>query len=163
MSYLLRWENVMTRLMPCLWFDDRIDEAIDFYTHTFVGGTVLERVRQSPDSPTFTAVIELAGQKIFLLNGGPRFPFTEATSIMIECDGQAEVDHFWTTFVDNGGAESMCGWCKDKFGFSWQVVPKQLHETVGGPDREGAQRAMQAMLQMRKLDVAELQKAYAGA
>ncbi|MNT83702.1 3-demethylubiquinone-9 3-methyltransferase [compost metagenome] len=82
---------------------------------------------------------------------------------MLECDGQEEVDYFWNTFVDNGGEESMCGWCKDRFGLSWQVIPKQLFETIGGPDKAGANRAMQAMLQMRKLIVADLQKAYAGA
>ena len=152
----------MTKLMPCLWFDDRIDEAIEFYTTTFKDSKVINRVRNAPDSPTFTAVIELAGQQIFLLNGGPRFPFTEAVSIMIECDGQAEVDYYWNTFVDNGGEESMCGWCKDKFGFSWQVVPRQMYDTVLGPDKEGASRAMQAMMGMRKLVVAELEKAYAG-
>ncbi|RYF30249.1 MAG: VOC family protein, partial [Cytophagaceae bacterium] len=81
---------------------------------------------------------------------------------MVQCDGQDEVDYFWDAFVGNGGAESMCGWCKDKFGLSWQIVPKQLFEAIGGPDRAGANRAMQAMLQMRKIDVAALQKAYAG-
>lgn len=152
----------MTKLMPCLWFDDRIDEAISFYTTTFRDSKVVELVRNTPDSPAFTAVIELAGQKIFLLNGGPRFPFTEAVSIMIECDGQDEVDYYWNSFVDNGGEESMCGWCKDKFGFSWQVVPKQFRDTVFGPDKAGANRAMQAMMGMKKLILADLQKAYAG-
>ncbi|HWV20318.1 MAG TPA: VOC family protein [Devosia sp.] len=152
----------MTKLTPCLWFDDRIDEAIKFYTTTFKDSKVIELVRNSPDSAAFTAVIELAGQQIFLLNGGPRFPFTEAVSIMIECDGQAEVDYYWNTFVDNGGEESMCGWCKDKFGFSWQVVPKQFRDTVFGPDKAGAGRAMQAMMGMKKLILADLEKAYAG-
>jgi len=152
----------MTKLMPCLWFDDRIDAAIEFYTGTFKDAKVIQRVRQTPDSATFTAVIELAGQEIFLLNGGAGYPFTEAVSIMIECDGQAEVDYYWNAFVDNGGGESMCGWCKDKFGFSWQVVPKQMYGTVLGPDKDGAARAMQAMMTMRKLDVAALEKAYAG-
>ena len=152
----------MTRIMPCLWFDDRIDDAIAFYTDTFSEAKVLELQRQAPDAPAFTAVIELAGQKFMLLNGGPRFPFTEAVSFVIDCDGQEEVDYFWSRFVDNGGEESMCGWCKDRFGLSWQVVPKQLHETLNGPDKAGAGRAMQAMLGMRKLVVADLQKAYAG-
>jgi predicted 3-demethylubiquinone-9 3-methyltransferase (glyoxalase superfamily) len=116
----------MTKLMPCLWFDDRIDEAIEFYTTTFKDSKVINLVRNSPDSAAFTAVIELAGQQIFLLNGGP------------------------------------CGWCKDKFGFSWQVVPKQMYETVLGPDKAGAGRAMQAMMSMHKLIIADLQKAYAG-
>jgi predicted 3-demethylubiquinone-9 3-methyltransferase (glyoxalase superfamily) len=153
----------MTKIMPCLWFDDRIDDAITFYTETFKSAKVHEVVRQDPKGPAFTAVIELEGQKFMLLNGGPQFKFTEAVSFMVECADQAEVDYFWNKFVGQGGEESMCGWCKDHFGLSWQVVPKQLFETVNGKDKAGANRAMQAMLQMRKLDVAELQKAYAGA
>jgi predicted 3-demethylubiquinone-9 3-methyltransferase (glyoxalase superfamily) len=155
-------EKAMTSIMPCLWFDDRIDEAIQFYTETFKEAKVLEIQRQAPDAPAFTAVVELAGQKVTLLNGGPRFPFTEAVSFVIDCDGQDEVDYFWNRFVDNGGEESMCGWCKDRFELSWQVIPKQLYEALQGPDKAGAERAMQAMLQMRKIIVADLQKAYAG-
>jgi predicted 3-demethylubiquinone-9 3-methyltransferase (glyoxalase superfamily) len=102
-----------------------------------------------------------------LLNGSQggeptRFPFTEAVSFMIDCADQAEVDYFWNAFVGNGGAESMCGWCKDRFGLSWQVVPKQIFSTVFGADQAGAGRAMQAMLGMKKLIVADLEKAYAG-
>ena len=154
----------MTRIMPCLWFDDRIDEAIKFYTETFKEAKVHEIQRQAPDAPAFTAVIELAGQKFMLLNGSPtQFPFTEAVSFTIDCQDQAEVDYFWNKFVSEGGEESMCGWCKDRFGLSWQVVPKQIFDTVFGKDQAGANRAMQAMLQMRKLDVAKLEKAFAGA
>lgn len=157
----------MNKITPCLWFNNSIDEAITFYTETFKDGKVLEIQRQDPDGAAFTATIELDGNRFFLLNGSggdkSQFPFTEAVSFMLECDGQEEVDYFWNTFVDNGGQESMCGWCKDRFGLSWQVIPKQLFETIGGPDRAGANRAMQAMLGMKKLVVAELQKAYAGA
>lgn len=157
----------MTKITPCLWFNDSIDDAITFYTETFKDGRVLDISRQDPNGAAFTATIEVGGNKFFLLNGSGKdksqFPFTEAVSFMIECDGQEEVDYFWNTFVDNGGEESMCGWCKDKFGLSWQVVPKQLFETIGGSDKAGSNRAMQAMLKMRKLDVAELQRAYAGA
>lgn len=152
----------MTKIMPCLWFDNRIDDAIAFYTATFKSAKVIQQVRQAPDQPTFTAVIELDGQRFMLLNGGPGKEFTEAVSFMVECDGQDEVDHYWNRFVDNGGEESRCGWCKDQFGLSWQVVPKQMYDTVLGPDKEGAQRAMQAMMGMGKLIVADLQKAYAG-
>ena len=152
----------MTRIMPCLWFDDRIDEAIKFYAETFREAKVHEIQRQAPDAPAFTAVIELAGQKFMLLNGGPRFPFTEAVSFVIDCDGQEEVDHFWNRLVSEGGEESMCGWCKDRFGLSWQVVPRQLYDTVMGKDPAGAKRATDAMLGMRKLVVTELQQAYAG-
>jgi predicted 3-demethylubiquinone-9 3-methyltransferase (glyoxalase superfamily) len=156
----------MTKITPCLWFNNSIDDAIEFYTGTFKDGKVIDVQRQDPAGAAFTATIELAGNRFFLLNGSgqdkSQFPFTEAVSFMIECDGQVEVDYFWNTFVDNGGEQSMCGWCKDKFGLSWQVIPKQLFETVGGPDKAGANRAMQAMLQMRKINVADLQKAYAG-
>ena len=154
----------MSKIMPCLWFDNRIDEAITFYTETFKSAKVHDIKRQTPDGPAFTAVIELEGQKFMLLNGSPtQFPFTEAVSFTIDCQDQAEVDYFWNKFVSEGGEESMCGWCKDRFGLSWQVVPKQIFDTVFGKDQAGANRAMQAMLQMRKLDVAKLEKAYAGA
>lgn len=153
----------MPKIMPCLWIDDRIDEAIAFYTKTFKGSKVITVNRQSPDRPAFTAAIELAGQTLMLLNGGPRFPFTEAVSFVIDCEGQDEVDYYWNALVADGGAESMCAWCKDKFGLSWQVVPRQLHQALGGPDRAGADRAMQAMLGMRKIIVADIEKAYAGA
>lgn len=152
----------MTSIMPCLWIDDRIDAAIDFYTSTFRTARVVEVVRPEPDRPAFTAVIELENQRFMLLNGGPEFPFTEAVSFVIDCDGQEEVDYFWNRFVDEGGEESQCGWCKDRFGLSWQVVPRQLTEALAGPDRDGADRAMQAMLKMRKIIVADVQKAYAG-
>lgn len=152
----------MTSIMPCLWFDNRIDEAIEFYTTTFKSAKVLDVKRQDPKGPAFTAVIELEGHKFLLLNGGPEFKFTEAVSFMIDCADQAEVDYFWNRLTADGGAESQCGWCKDKFGLSWQVVPKQIYETVFGPDPAGAQRAMQAMLKMGKLVVADLEKAYDG-
>ena len=152
----------MPKIMPCLWFDDRIDEAIKFYTSLFATTKVHELVRHDPNGPAFTAVIELEGQKMMLLNGGPIFPFTEAVSFVIDCADQTEVDRFWDALVGDGGAESQCGWCKDKFGLSWQVVPRQLYETVAGPDKAGAGRATQAMMKMKKLDVAELQRAYAG-
>jgi len=152
----------MTSIMPCLWIDDRIDAAIDFYTGTFSNARVADLVRHEPSKPAFTAVIELENQRLLMLNGGPPFPFTEAISFVIDCDGQEEVDYFWNRLTGEGGEESMCGWCKDRFGLSWQVVPKQLYETLNGPDKEGANRAMQAMLGMRKLIVADLQKAYAG-
>ena len=152
----------MTSIMPCLWFDDRIDDAISFYTATFKEAQVLEVQRQAPDAPAFTAVIELAGQKFMLLNGGPRFTFNESVSFVIKTDGQEETDYFWNRLTSDGGEESMCSWCKDKFGLSWQVTPKQLMAALTGPDREGANRAMQAMLQMKKIDIAAIEKAYAG-
>jgi predicted 3-demethylubiquinone-9 3-methyltransferase (glyoxalase superfamily) len=156
----------VTTIMPSLWFNNRIDDAIKFYTATFKDAKVHHVARQDPNGAAFTATIELAGQKFFMLNGsGPaesQFPFSEAVSFMVECDGQAEVDHFWNSFVDNGGEESMCGWCKDQFGLSWQIVPKQMYSTVMGADPAGARRATDAMLKMRKLIVGDLEKAYAG-
>ncbi|UXN72256.1 VOC family protein [Devosia sp. A8/3-2] len=153
----------MTDIMPCLWFDNRIDEAIEFYTSTFKSAKVHEVTHQDPNGPAFTAVIELEGHKFMLLNGGPQFKFTEAVSFMINVDGQEEVDYFWNRLTADGGEESQCGWCKDKFGLSRQVVPKQIYETVLGKDPAGSQQAMQAMLKMGKLVVDDLQKAYAGA
>lgn len=152
----------MTKIMPCLWFDERIDDAIKFYTSTFKSAQVHNVVRHSPDKPAFTAVLELEGQRFMLLNGGPMFKFNEAVSFVVECSGQEEVDYFWDILTADGGVPSMCGWCKDKFGLSWQIVPKQLYETVGGSNREGAARATDAMLAMTKIVVADLQKAYNG-
>lgn len=153
------------KIIPSLWVDDRIDEAIAFYTGLFEGGRVTHLIRRDPAGPAFTAMIELAGQKLFLLNGAGSpspFPFTQAVSLMVDCADQDEVDHFWDAFVGGGGSESMCGWCKDRFGLYWQVVPRQLYTTVMGPDAAGAQRATDAMLGMKKLIVAELERAYAG-
>jgi len=152
----------MTSIKPCLWFDNRIDDAIEFYTTTFKNAKVTNINRSAPDQPAFTAEFELEGQKFMALNGGPQFKFNEAVSFFVTCADQAEVDYFWNAMTANGGEESQCGWLKDKFGLSWQIIPKQLFETLGGPDAAGRERAMQAMLKMRKLIVADLQKAYAG-
>jgi predicted 3-demethylubiquinone-9 3-methyltransferase (glyoxalase superfamily) len=105
---------------------------------------------------------ELEGRQFQALNGGPQFKFNEAISLVVNCEGQEEVDHYWNSLIADGGAESMCGWLKDKYGVSWQIIPTALPKLIGGPDAAGAQRAMQAMLQMRKIDVAALQKAYDG-
>ena len=157
----------MTKITPCLWFNNRIDDAIKFYTSVFPDAKVKQVTHQDPSGPAFTAVLELAGHEFFLLNGSgaaeSQFPFSEAISFMIECKDQSEVDHYWNSFVGSGGEESMCGWCKDQFGVSWQVVPVQIYSTTMGPDQAGAQRAVQAMMKMRKLIVADLERAYAGA
>lgn len=152
----------MTSIKPCLWFDDRIDDAIEFYTTTFKNAKVTSITRSAPDQPAFTAEFEIEGQTFMALGGNPRLMFTESISFFVTCADQAEVDYFWNTMTKDGGEESMCGWLKDKFGLSWQIVPKQIFDTVMGPDRAGSQRAMQAMMGMRKLVVADLQKAYAG-
>lgn len=153
------------KIIPSLWVDDRIDDAIAFYTGIFEDSRVTDLIRRDPGGPAFTAMIELAGQKFFLLNGAGSpspFPFSQAVSFLVDCADQAEVDYFWTAFVGGGGSESMCGWCKDRFGLYWQVVPRQLYSTVMGPDPAGAQRATDAMLGMKKLIVAELEQAYRG-
>jgi predicted 3-demethylubiquinone-9 3-methyltransferase (glyoxalase superfamily) len=162
--YRQQGDLAMSKLFPCLWFDDRIDEAITFYTGTFRNARVHDVLRHGPNQPAFTCTLELEGQKFLLLNGGDKAnrPFTEAVSMVIETDGQQETDYFWDRLTSNGGEESMCGWCRDRFGLSWQVTPKQLPAALTGSDKAGAERAMQAMMQMRKIDIAAIEKAYAG-
>jgi predicted 3-demethylubiquinone-9 3-methyltransferase (glyoxalase superfamily) len=152
----------MQKLTPCLWFDDRIEEAAEFYVSVFRDAR-LGAVQRMPDGKVLTAHVVLFGQTFMLLNGGPQFKFNEAISFQIDCKDQSEVDYYWEALTADGGEESMCAWCKDKYGLSWQVVPAVLPKLIGGSDPAGAQRAMQAMLQMRKIDVATLEKAYAGA
>lgn len=148
------------KITPSLWFDDRIAEAARYYAEVFKGKIV--DTANYPDGRMLTAHVDILGTTFMLLNGGPEFPFTEAVSFTIDCNDQAEVDYYWNRFVGDGGAESTCGWCKDKYGLSWQVVPAAIGRTIGGPDKAGSARAMQAMLQMKKLIVADLEKAYAG-
>lgn len=151
----------MPKIMPCLWIDDRIEEMVKFYIKTFKDGEI-RSTDHYPDGRIITMTFRLKDQEFMALNGGPMFKFNEAISFTVDCDGQAEVDHYWNTFTADGGEESQCGWLKDKYGLSWQIVPKQLGEALGGSDRAGAGRAMQAMLQMKKIIVADIQKAYAG-
>lgn len=152
----------MSKITPYLWFDNQLEEAINFYTSVFPGSKITNVQRQGPDGPVFTATFELAGQKFHGLNGGPRFRFNEAVSFLVLCEDQAEVDLYWDTLTADGGEESMCSWLKDKFGLSWQIVPKALFDYLGGPDRAGAERATQAMLQMKKIIIADLEQAYKG-
>ena len=156
----------MPKIHPFLWFDKDAEEAMNFYVSLFPNSKVLSVQRYGPGGPgpdgsVMTADFELDGQRITALNGGPRFNFSEAFSFVIDCKDQAEVDYYWDKLVA-GGAASQCGWLKDRFGFSWQVVPAALFETIGGPDPEGRKRAMAAMMQMRKLDVGKLVAAYEG-
>jgi predicted 3-demethylubiquinone-9 3-methyltransferase (glyoxalase superfamily) len=156
----------MQKITPFLWFDNNAEEAIDFYVSIFKNSKVgnLTRYSDAGPGPAGTVMIgtfQLAGQDFIALNGGPRFKFTEAISFSIDCETQEEVDEYWEKLTA-GGEESMCGWLKDKFGLSWQVVPRQLGEMMGDKDPEKAKRVMNAMLQMRKIDIAVLKQAYDG-
>jgi predicted 3-demethylubiquinone-9 3-methyltransferase (glyoxalase superfamily) len=158
----------MPRITPCLWFNYQAEEAVAFYTSIFPDSRI-ERVSRAPgDNPSTKAGdvllvhFTLSGQRFIGLNGGPTFPFTEAVSFEIECADQAEVDRYWDALVEGGGEHSQCGWLKDRFGLSWQVVPRELSEILEGPDPAGAARAMEAMLEMQKIDISRLREAYAG-
>ena len=156
-----------TQLTPCLWFDDRGEEAANFYASVFPNSRILEVTRYGsagprPEGMVMTVSFELDGQRFTALNGGPEFTFTEAISFEVECADQAEVDRYWSALSD-GGQEGPCGWLKDRFGLSWQIIPKRLNELVTDPDREKAQRVMAAMLKMQKIDVDELERAAAAA
>ena len=149
------------KITTCLWLDDRTEEAANFYAGLFKGKVL--NVSHYPDGRPLLAVVELFGQNFQILNGGPDFPFTEAISLSVDCKDQAEVDHYWDALTADGGVESQCAWLKDKYGLSWQIVPEVLPRLLSGPDRAGAGRAMQAMMQMKKIIVADIEKAYAGA
>jgi predicted 3-demethylubiquinone-9 3-methyltransferase (glyoxalase superfamily) len=153
----------MPKIIPSLWFDGQAEQAAEHYIAIFPDSTILSVTPYGPDSPgvegTAMAVnFSLDGQEYLGINGGPQFPFTEAVSFQIHCADQDEVDHYWNRLTE-GGEESQCGWLKDKFGLSWQVVPTALFDLVGDPDPARAQRATQAMLGMKKIDIAELRRA----
>lgn len=151
----------MTKIMPCLWFDGEAEEAAQFYVGLFKDAEI-RSVNRMPDGKALTVLFRLRDQEFMGLNGGPQYRFTEAVSFSIDCEDQAEVDYFWDGLVADGGKESMCAWCQDKFGLSWQVVPRRLPELLGHPDGAVRQRVMQAMFQMRKIDVAGLEAAAKG-
>jgi predicted 3-demethylubiquinone-9 3-methyltransferase (glyoxalase superfamily) len=162
----------MQRIAPCLWFDDQAEEAARFYTAIFknsrIGrisryGKAGYEIHHRPAGSVMTVEFELDGQPFTALNGGPEFKFNEAVSFQINCENQKEVDYYWEKLTAGGDKNAqVCGWLKDKFGLSWQVVPTVLAEIVGDPDSKKSQRAMQAMLQMKKIDIEELERAYAG-
>lgn len=158
----------MQKITPCLWFDFQAEEAAQFYVSLFKNsklGHVLRydaesaKVSGQPEGSVLTVEFEINGQAFTAMNGGPLFKFSEAVSFMIDCEDQAEVDYYWNAFTKEG-QESQCGWLKDKFGLSWQIVPKQLTELMSGSDPVKMQKVMHAMLQMKKLDIATLQAAY---
>lgn len=151
----------MQDIVNCLWFDDRGLEAAHFYTGIFPNSRLLSQAPgPDPDVP-LTVSFELAGRSFVALNGGPAFTFTEAVSFQITCESQDEVDHYWDSLVA-GGEESRCGWLKDRFGVSWQVVPTRLAELLSSGDPDVAQRVTEAFMPMRKIDVATLEAAAAG-
>jgi predicted 3-demethylubiquinone-9 3-methyltransferase (glyoxalase superfamily) len=158
----------MTKIAPCLWFDGQAEEAAKFYTAIFPNSSIDKISRSPADNPStpagavLTVDFTLDGSRFIGLNGGPDFHFSEAISFSIDCEDQAEVDRYWDALLAGGGEESQCGWLKDRFGLSWQVVPRQLNEMFESPDREAAKRAMEAMLKMQKLDVVKLREAFEG-
>lgn len=137
-------------IYPCLWFDGKAKEAADFYCSVFKNAHILE---ENPIVVRF----EINGQLLMALNGGPQFQFNESVSLVVECDTQEEIDHYWDQLTANGGQESQCGWLKDRFGLSWQIVPRILSSLMKDPAKAGP--AMQALLKMKKLDIAGLQNA----
>lgn len=158
----------MLSITPNLWFDGDALEAAEFYTSVLPDSEILEVTKAPGDNPSTAAgevlmvTFRIAGQRVTGINGGPQFPFSEAFSFAIECETQQEADTYWEALVAGGGSHSQCGWLKDRFGFSWQVVPRGIGDYLGGPDPEGAARAMAAMLTMQRLDVEGLRRAYAG-
>jgi predicted 3-demethylubiquinone-9 3-methyltransferase (glyoxalase superfamily) len=153
----------MQRISPCLWFDTEGEEAARFYVSLFKNSRIVEIHRYGEAGPgpagtVMTVVFELDGQQYTALNGGPLFPFTEAISLQVHCDDQAEVDRLWAAFTE-GGEESQCGWLKDRWGLSWQIVPRELFELVGNPDPAISEPATRAMLTMKKIDIEAIKDA----
>ncbi len=154
----------MQKITPFLWFNDNAEEAMNFYTSIFKNAKIGNVMRYGaagpgPEGTVMTATFQLEGQEFMVLNGGPAFKFTEAISFFVNCETQEEIDRLWEKLTADGGEESQCGWLKDKYGLSWQIVPGNLGQLLNNPDREKAKRAMNAMLQMKKLDIQALEQA----
>ncbi|HEU4672830.1 MAG TPA: VOC family protein [Candidatus Limnocylindrales bacterium] len=158
----------MRPIAPCLWFNGQAEEAATFYTSIFPDSHVDVVARSSAETPSgpkgmvLTVDFRINGQRFVGINGGPDFTFSEAISFVVDCADQTEVDRYWEALTADGGEPGPCGWLKDRFGLSWQIVPARLYELVNGPDPAASERAMKAMLAMGKLDVAALERAYAG-
>jgi len=153
--------NITQKITPFLWFDNNAEEAMNFYVSVFNNSKISTVTRYcdagpGPKGSVLTAAFELEGQKFVALNGGPRFKFTEAISFVINCETQEEIDYFWDKLTSDGGQESMCGWLKDKFGLSWQVVPAEIGSLLTG---EKSNQVMQAIMQMKKIDLSTLRQA----
>ena len=157
----------MQKITPFLWFDNNAEEAAQFYTSIFKNSKILTVSRYGdagpgPKGSVMVVNFQLAGQDFIALNGGPRFKFSEAFSFVVNCENQQEVDEYWRRLTADGGVESQCGWLKDKFGFSWQIVPTVLGKLMSNKDPKKANRVMQVLLQMKKLDIAKLEQAAEG-
>ncbi len=161
----------MQKIVPCLWFDNQAEEGANFYTSIFKNskkGNITRygkegyEIHGRKEGTVMTMEFEIEGQKFTALNGGPVFKFNEAISFVVNCKTQKEVDYYWEKLTADGGQESVCGWLKDKYGVSWQIVPEIMNKLVGDPASEKSQRAMKAMLQMKKIDIEVLKKAYEG-
>ena len=164
--------QISQKIAPCLWFDDQAEEAAEFYTAIFRNSRIVKITRYGeagydvhgkPAGTVMTVAFELDGQAFTALNGGPIFKFNEAISFQVNCETQEEVDYFWEKLTAGGDEKAQqCGWLKDKYGASWQIVPTVLLEMIDNPDCEKSQRAMTAMLQMKKIDIDTLKRAYGG-
>jgi predicted 3-demethylubiquinone-9 3-methyltransferase (glyoxalase superfamily) len=157
----------MQKITPFLWFDNQAEEAMNFYTSIFKNSEVKTVSRYGdagpgPKGTVMVAKFELEGQEFMALNGGPRFKFTQAISFVVNCTSQEEVDALWEKLLAGGGAEDACGWLRDRYGLSWQIIPTALGEMMSDPDKQKAGRAMQAMLKMKKIDIAEMRRAFEG-
>ena len=163
--------NIKQKITPFLWFDNNAKEAMEFYTSVFKDGKIIsiqyypegsqEEHLKGMEGKVLTGIFEIAGQQFMALDGGPVFTFNEAVSFYVECDGQEEVDYYWEK-LSAVSASEQCGWCKDKFGLSWQIVPKQMGELLSSPEKEKAGRAVHAMMQMKKIDLKKMKQAYDG-
>ena len=154
-------DRAPTRITPCLWFNHNAEEAIAFYFEVFGGGRYLSTSRY-PNGALLTADVEVAGLTLMALNGGPNFTFNEAISLRVGCADQAGIDRVWASLTDKGGVESRCGWLKDRFGLSWQIIPNRLGALLSDADPARAQRAMAALMGMQKIDIAAIEAAKAG-
>ncbi|MGE0354346.1 MAG: VOC family protein [Gemmatimonadales bacterium] len=154
------------KITPFLWYDGSAEEAVELYTSTFDDSRIVSVSRigggGKGEGQVMSITFELAGQRFIALNGGPKYKFTAAVSLFVSCETQEEVDRYWNKLLSGGGKPTACGWLEDRFGLSWQIIPTVLMELIGDANRERADRAMQAMLGMQKLDIAALKKAHAG-
>ncbi len=157
----------MQKITPFLWYDGGAEEAIKLYTSVFKNSKIIDikywpEGGQFPKGQVMTGTFEINGQRFYAFDAGPHFKFTEAISFMVDCETQEEVDHYWEKLTSDGGQESRCGWLKDKFGVSWQITPTILPKMLQDNDKEKASRAMQAMMKMNKIIIADLEKAFDG-